>query len=69
MLLHHPDKQAPAPGNGFEVKAEQQQRDRGQSVDIRLINEAKWILSDAGRRKDWEERFYSSGRSTMPPVD
>lgn len=42
MLLHHPDKQG---GHGGEV-------------DIRVVNEAKWILEDPARRKEWEANFH-----------
>lgn len=27
------------------------------SVDIRLVNEARWVLSDPARRREWEEAF------------
>lgn len=33
-------------------------------VNIRLINEAKWILGDPSRRKDWEEVYFSSSTSS-----
>jgi DnaJ-class molecular chaperone len=51
VLLHHPDKQASS-------QAATQPRD---GADIRLINEAKWILSDSERRKQWEEGYFTSG--------
>lgn len=51
VLLHHPDKQA-------STQAAVKPRD---GVDIRLINEAKWVLSDSQRREEWEEAFFSTG--------
>jgi len=51
VLLHHPDKQA-------SPQAAVKPRD---TVDIRLINEAKWVLSDSQRREEWEEAFFSTG--------
>lgn len=61
MLQHHPDKRgseavARAAGDG-ETGA--QQNDAAH-VDIRLINEARWILGDEKRRREWEEVFFSS---------
>ncbi len=50
VLLHHPDKQAgkkAVSGKNGEV-----------NVDIRLVNEAKWVLGDQQRRKEWEEAFF-----------
>ncbi len=44
MLKYHPDKLKESDG----VKVDR---------DIRLVNEARWVLSDPGRRKEWEEAF------------
>lgn len=55
VLLHHPDKQASNQTSKSPISSS--------NVDIRLINEAKWILSDEKRRIAWEEGYYSSGRS------
>lgn len=47
VLQHHPDKQRVSASTYSPVH-----------VDIRLVNEAKWVLSDPTRRKEWEETFY-----------
>ena len=55
VLLHHPDKQL----------SNQATSTPSSNVDIRLINEAKWILSDGKRRKEWEEVYLTSGKSIL----
>jgi preprotein translocase subunit Sec63 len=55
VLLHHPDKQLVNPTSGTPSS----------NVDIRLINEAKWILSDENRRREWEEVYLTSGTSSL----
>lgn len=70
VLLHHPDKRGPNNSSNTSDR-HQQDSSTGASyigLDIRVINEAKWVLSDAGRRRDWEDRFYSSGMSPCPRV-
>jgi curved DNA-binding protein CbpA len=59
VLLHHPDKRQALSNDQHDNETESART----GVDIRLINEAKWILSDSHRRKDWEDRLYSSGMS------
>ena len=49
VLRLHPDKQALR-----DVSTATEKRER----DIRLINEAKWVLGDAQRRQEWETAFY-----------
>lgn len=65
VLLHHPDKRAPTSSTQASTleqhATEAETRLTAVHIDIRLINEAKWVLSDIDRRKDWEDRFYSSG--------
>jgi curved DNA-binding protein CbpA len=56
VLLHHPDKQASNQASSNTSSS---------SVDIRLINEAKWILSDEKRRRDWEEVYLAAGMSIV----
>lgn len=51
VLLHHPDKQA-------GKKALKSLKNGEVNVDIRLVNEAKWVLGDRQRRKEWEEAFF-----------
>jgi len=58
VLLHHPDKQL----------SNQNPSAPSSNVDIRLINEAKWILSDEKRRREWEEVYFTSGTSTLETV-
>ena len=55
VLLHHPDKQLSNQTSGTPSS----------NVDIRLINEAKWILSDEKRRREWEEVYLTSGTSSL----
>ena len=55
VLLHHPDKQL----------SNQSSSTPSSYVDIRLINEAKWILSDEKRRKGWEEVHLNSSKSNL----
>lgn len=54
VLLHHPDKQ-PASGPSQAVSDVSSQQPK---VDIRLVNEARWVLGDSDRRKEWEEAFF-----------
>ncbi|KAK1921216.1 hypothetical protein DB88DRAFT_443485, partial [Papiliotrema laurentii] len=54
VLQHHPDKQA---GRAHPPDSP--------TLDIRLVNEAKWVLSDPARRREWEESFYN-GPSVVP---
>jgi preprotein translocase subunit Sec63 len=56
VLLHHPDKQLSNQTSNAPSSSS--------NVDIRLINEAKWILSDEKRRREWEEVYLTSGMST-----
>ena len=51
VLLHHPDKQ-----HASSLSASLPQRE--DRVDIKLVNEAKWVLGDPARRKEWEEAFF-----------
>lgn len=55
VLLHHPDKQLSNQTSGTPSP----------NVDIRLINEAKWILSDEQRRREWEELYFTAGMSIL----
>jgi preprotein translocase subunit Sec63 len=57
VLLHHPDKQ---------LSNKTSSTPSSSNVDIRLINEAKWILSDEKRRRKWEEVYLTSGTSSLP---
>ena len=50
VLLHHPDKHVLNSTSNTLT-----------NVDIRLINEAKWILSDEKRRSEWEDIYFASG--------
>lgn len=43
VLLHHPDRQA-----GTAISA-------NGGIDIRLVNEARWVLCDPVKRAEWEE--------------
>lgn len=52
VLVHHPDKQ-------YASSASVRDGPEGDKVDIRLVNEAKWVLSDPTRRKEWEEAFFN----------
>ena len=36
---------------------------RPTGVDVRLINEARWVLSDPQRRAEWERAFFKGGES------
>ena len=56
VLLHHPDKQLSNQTSNAPSSSS--------NMDIRLINEAKWILSDEKRRREWEEVYLTSGMST-----
>lgn len=55
VLLHHPDKQL---ASGSSAKSGVIHGEEGAAVDIRLVNEARWVLSDPSRRKEWEEAFF-----------
>ena len=54
VLLHHPDKQ-PASGSSQAGSDVSSLQPKG---DIRLVNEARWVLGDSDRRKEWEEAFF-----------
>ena len=49
VLKHHPDKQLGRAGQTCTPAAD---------VDIRLVNEARWVLSDDERRQEWESAFF-----------
>ena len=72
VLLHHPDKRTSATNSSSHAALIDQHDAAIQiehaGLDIRLINEAKWVLSDIDRRKDWEGRFYSSGMFIVPHI-
>jgi curved DNA-binding protein CbpA len=62
ILIYHPDKRkvqeqplpADSPSGAHDIEEG--------GLTIRLINEAKWILSDPDRRKEWEDEFFSQSK-------
>lgn len=56
VLQHHPDKQLSSASPSTPIE---------DGVDIRLVNEAKWILSDPSRRREWEDAFFD-GKLYLP---
>ena len=61
VLIHHPDK-------SNLLSQQEEPRGTGSAVHdgtgIRLINEARFILGDPQRRKEWEEQY---GRPLLSP--
>ena len=52
MLLHHPDKVGNVSSNTHPGGSGQ--RDEGEKLDIVLLNDARAVLSDPARRREWE---------------
>lgn len=44
-------------GDGTDTNLNPGYSDGAAAVDIRLVNEARWVLSDPARRKEWKEAF------------
>jgi hypothetical protein len=63
VLLHHPDKDSQRGGGDGPSPSDAPLR-----LDIRLINEAKWVLSDPIRRKEWEEIFFNGKWALKLPI-
>lgn len=65
VLLHHPDKaKAKAnAGRGVSNTTDATSKHSEKEHDIRLINEARWILGDVRRRREWEQGFNAGGES------
>lgn len=68
VLAYHPDRKGVGPsplspslpkygGPGSSGQKDIGGDDGPEEVDIRLINEARWVLGDAERRKAWEEEY------------
>ncbi|KAI9633243.1 uncharacterized protein MKK02DRAFT_39222 [Dioszegia hungarica] len=54
VLAHHPDKRDNPTGQSTSGVYTGEARDG--EVDIRLINEARWVLCEPARRRAWEEQ-------------
>lgn len=62
VLLHHPDRVNATSAQTATSTEHGRPQDR-EHADIRAINEARWVLSDSQRRKQWEDAFSKGGSS------
>ncbi|OCF41036.1 hypothetical protein I317_05147 [Kwoniella heveanensis CBS 569] len=87
VLLHHPDKNLPSvppatsssTNEDFAPSLDIYESDsRSTPLDIRLINEARSVLSDPSKREIWQQSFLSSnignalglnGKTPLPTKD
>jgi len=60
VLIHHPDKKGDA-GAGSAGDG----GGGGGDVDIRLVNEARWVLGDPERRREWEAASYGESQPKL----
>ena len=58
VLVHHPDKQKQQSTSHAQSYTRTLAQSGQGKVDIRLVNEAKWVLSDPARRREWEHSFF-----------
>lgn len=75
MLAYHPDRLDPGVtaipesrrdvDRAAQVASGKEEAQSATGADIRLINEARWVLGDPERRRQWEEEFK---RESAPPT-